>query len=257
MYDDIMKAETFAETYVAISKMSNEEVNNLLRDLVGPNKDNVPNAPNLPLTPKEMERINRMKQAGKNMPLTVQDKKFLTDAVRNAKKRKVNQKRTKFQQALNQPRKVENPVRRARRLGQTQQPAQQQYNDPKTSNAMAMFREVQENKRRRLGQQPQQQVPLPQQNVPLPKTQRTMSNEEMQRRMKARREREQSQQQSQQQPQQTQQQPFPPAPPRQIPFPPPSQQPQQTQQLPPRVKSLLQRPRRRIQRRPVTVNPDA
>jgi len=28
MYDDIMKAETYAETYVAISKMSNEEVNN-------------------------------------------------------------------------------------------------------------------------------------------------------------------------------------------------------------------------------------
>lgn len=252
-----MKAETYAETYVAISKMSNEEVNNLLRDLVGPNKDNVPNAPNLPLTPQEMERINQMRRAGKDMPLTIQDKKFLTDAVRNAKKRKVNKKRTAFQQALNKPRKVENPVKRAKRLGQTQQPAQTSLN-PKQQQAMEMFNQVQENKRRRLAQQ--QQVPLPQKNVPLPKTPRTMSNEEMQRRMKARRKREQSQQQPQQQPQTTQQQPFPPAPPREIPFPPPSQQPQQTQrELPPRVKSLLQRKPRRVIRRkqPVTVNPKA
>lgn len=251
MYDDIMKAETYAETYVAISKMSNEEVNNLLRDLVGPNKDNVPNAPNLPLTPQEMERINRMKQAGKNMPLTVQDKKFLTDAVRNAKKRKVNQKRTKFQEAVNKPRKFENPVKRSRRLGQTQLPKEsaQQYNDPKTAEAMAMFREVQANKRRRLGQQ--QNVPLPQQNVPLPKTQRTMSDKEMRERMKARREREKPQQQ-----------PSPQAPPRQIPFPPPRQLSENVKQKLERSPVLSQRTtprRRRVIRRkqPVTVNPDA
>jgi len=226
MYDDIMKAETFAETYVAISKMSDEEVNNLLNTLTGPTAQNVPKMVDLPLTPKEVENLRRLKEAGKNMPLTVQGKRQIAQAVEAAKKRKVNQKRTAFQQALNQPRKVENPVNRAKRkkLSETQEPPQQT-------------------------QQPQQQRP------PLkpPKKQRTMSNEEMQQRMKARK--------REQQPQQTQQPPFPPAPPRQIPFPPPSQQtqqPQQTQQqLPPRVKSLLQKPRRRIQRRAVKVNPDA
>ena len=164
------------------------------------------------------------------MPLTVQGKRQIAQAVEAAKKRKVNQKRTAFQQALNQPKKVENPVRRVKRLGQIQQPTQTSLT-PKQQQAMEMFNQVQANKRRRLGQ-PQQQVTLPQQNVPLPKTQRTMSNEEMQRRMKERRKREQSQQ-----------------------TPEPPQQPQQ--QLPPRVQSILRRPRRRIQRRPVTVNPDA
>jgi len=257
MYDDIMKAETFAETYVAISKMSDEEVNSLLNTLTGPTAQNVPKMVDLPLTPKEVENLKRLKEAGKNMPLTVQGKRQIAQAVEAAKKRKVNQKRTAFQQALNQPKKVENPVRRAKRLSQTQQPAQPQYNDPKTSDAMTMLREVQANKRRRLGQEPVQQ------NVPLPKTQRTMSNEEMQRRMKARREKSQ----------QTPLPPppkYPPAPPREIPFPPPSQQtqqpqqtqqtqqPRQPQQLPPRVKSILRKPRRRIQRKqPVTVNPDA
>jgi len=235
MYDDIIKAETFAETYVAISKMSDEEVDSLLNTLTGPTAQNVPKMVDLPLTPKEVENLRRLKEAGKNMPLTVQGKRQIAQAVEAAKKRKVNQKRTAFQQALNQPKKVENPVNRAKRkkLSETQE----------------------------LPQQPQQQRP------PLkpPKKQRTMSNKEMKRRMEARRKREQPPQTTQQ-PQEVETQ-------AREPYKPTNQQPQQPLQQPPqrqlseKVKQRLKRSpvlsqrttpkRRRIQRRPVKVNPDA
>tara|TARA_R110001583_G_scaffold30210_8_gene104701 strand:- start:20726 stop:21607 length:882 start_codon:yes stop_codon:yes gene_type:complete len=197
--DEILKAESYAETYVLLKQMSNEELNALMGDLVGPTKDNVKSAPNLPLTPEQQKRIRELKQTGKNMPLASKDRGFLTNAIEEAKKRnalpKNNPRRKSFQNVLQNKKLTQKP-----RVKQQQQPKPQQPpkpketlsvplptesvplptekvplpEDSKTENAMRLFDKVQENKRKR------------NQTVPSPKTTgRTMTNEEMQQRMAA------------------------------------------------------------------------
>jgi len=197
--DEILKAESYAETYVLLKQMSNEELNALMSDLVGPTKDNVKGAPNLPLTPEQQKRIQELKQTGKNMPLAPKDRQFLTDAIEQAKQRnalpKNNPRRKSFQNVLQNQKLTQKP-RVKQQQQQPPKPQQTRQNVPlpksnqnvplptkkvplptkkdKTEEAMRLFEEVQQRKRER------------NQTVPSPKTTgRTMTNEEMRQRMTA------------------------------------------------------------------------
>ena len=206
--DEILKAESYAETYVLLKQMSNEELNALMGDLTGQTssspkttknkKPTVPSMIDLPLTPEQQQKIMRMKEAGKNMPLSTKDRMDLTSAIQEAKKRKVDKKRNKFSNVLQNPQLTQKP-RVKQQQQQPPKPQQTRQNVPlpksnqnvplptkkvplpeapapsqKATDAMAMFDKVQENKRKR------------NQTVPSPKTTgRTMTNEEMRQRMAA------------------------------------------------------------------------
>lgn len=198
--DEILKAESYAETYVLLKQMSNEELNTLMGDLVGPTKDNVKGAPNLPLTPQQQKRIQELRETGKNMPLASKDRKFLTDAIQHAKQKnalpKNNPRRKSFQNVLQNKNLTQQTTQQPQQPPQPPKPQQTRQNVPlpksnqnvplptkkvplptkkdKTEEAMRLFEEVQQRKRER------------NQTVPSPKTTgRTMTNEEMRRRMEA------------------------------------------------------------------------
>ena len=220
--DEILKAESYAETYVLLKQMSNEELDALMGDLTGQKvpspkptgktmteeerkrrvettknkKPTVPSMIDLPLTPEQRQKIIRMKEAGNNMPLSTKDRMDLTSAIQEAKKRKVDKKRNKFSNVLQNKKLTQKP-----RVNQPQpqpQPKPQQPNQnvplpksnknvplptkkvslptkkDKTEEAMRLFEGVQQRKRER------------NQTVPSPKTTgRTMTNEEMRQRMAA------------------------------------------------------------------------
>ena len=135
MYDDIMKAESYAEVYCIISKMTPEEIEELTATLQGKPtasqskqmKNTVdallaPNAPELDkkvvdklrgqgrtsapvLTTEEANRLNeinnKVKQMNMNPRLNTKDKRDLTTIADN--RRKINQKRNQFKDVMNPP----------------------------------------------------------------------------------------------------------------------------------------------------------
>ena len=155
MYDDIMKAESYAEVYCIISKMTPEEIEELTATLQGKPtasqskqmKDTVdallaPNAPELDkkvvdklrnqgrtsapvLTTEEANRLNEInnkaKQMNMNPRLSRQDRRDLSTIADN--RRKMNQKRNQFKDVMNPPKLSTTPemtpekkIRRAKRL---------------------------------------------------------------------------------------------------------------------------------------------
>jgi hypothetical protein len=155
MYDDIMKAESYAEVYCIISKMTPEEIEELTATLQGKPtasqskqmKDTVdallaPNAPELDkkvvdklrsqgrtsapvLTTEEANRLNeinnKVKQMNMNPKLSTQDKRDLTTIADNRRQHqsKINQ----FKDVMNPPQLSTTPqmtpkkkIRRAKRL---------------------------------------------------------------------------------------------------------------------------------------------
>ena len=135
MYDDIMKAESYAEVYCIISKMTPEEIEELTATLQGKPtasqskqmKDTVdallaPNAPELDkkvvdklrgqarpsapvLSTEEANRLkeinNKVKQMNMNPKLSIQDRKDLTTIADN--RRQQQSKMNQFKNVMNPP----------------------------------------------------------------------------------------------------------------------------------------------------------